>query len=94
MKKKNLPEIMVRAIIIFISCRTKTSPIERLGDFLLLDCDRSRNGTGQNFLDPTGKFQNLRRLTGPVDRFFTEDFCSLFSASNEKFSKGGAWVRC
>ena len=25
---------------------------------------------------------------GPVDRFFTEGFCSLLNASNEKFSKG------
>ena len=24
------------------------------------------------------------------DRFFAEDFCSLFNASNEKFLKGGA----
>ena len=24
----------------------------------------SRDGTGQNFLDPTGKFQNLRRSNG------------------------------
>ena len=23
-----------------------------------------RDGAGQDFLDPTGKFQNLRRLTG------------------------------
>ena len=30
----------------------------------------SRDGTGQDFLDPTGKFQNHRRLTGPVDRVF------------------------
>ena len=54
-----------------------------------------RNGTGQNFFDPTGKFQNLRRfLTGPVDRFFIEGFCSLFNVYNENFSKGGACVRC
>ena len=25
---------------------------------------RCRNGTGQDFLDPTGKIQNLRQLTG------------------------------
>ena len=29
-----------------------------------------------------------RFLTGPVDRFFTEGFCSLFNATNKKFSKG------
>ena len=54
--------------------------------------ERTRDGTDQDFLDPTGKFQNHR----PVDRFFTEGFCSLFNVSNEKFSKegGGAWVRC
>ena len=49
---------------------------------------RSRDGTGQDFLDSTGKFQNHRRLTGPVDRFFT-GFCSLFNVFNEKFSKRG-----
>ena len=54
----------------------------------------TRDGTGQDFLDPTGKFQNHRRLTGRSTGFFTEGFCSLFNVSNEKFSKGGAWVRC
>ena len=47
--------------------------------------------------DSTGKLQNLRRLTGRLNGFwparstgfFTEGFCSLFNASNEKFSKGG-----
>ena len=52
-----------------------------------------RNGTGQDFLDPTGKFQNHRRSTGFwSDRstgIFTEGFCSLCNVSNEKFSKGG-----
>ena len=28
----------------------------------------SRNGTGEDFLDPTGKFQNLLRLTDRADR--------------------------
>ena len=55
----------------------------------------TRDGTGQDFLDPTGKFQNHRRLigrsNGPVDRFFTEGFSSLFNVFNEKFSKEGAW---
>ena len=46
---------------------------------------QSRDGTGQDFLDQTGKFQNLRRSTV----FFTEGFCSLFNASNKKFSNGG-----
>ena len=53
----------------------------------------TRDGTGQDFLDPTGKFQNHRRLigrsNGPVHRFFTEVFSSLFNVFNEKFSKGG-----
>ena len=56
-----------------------------------------RNGTGQDFLDPTGKFQNHRRLTGRSTGFrparstgvFTEGFSSLFKVFNEKFSKGG-----
>ena len=29
----------------------------------------SRDGTGQDFLDPTGKFQNLRRLTARSTSF-------------------------
>ena len=63
-----------------------------------------RDGTGLDFLDPTGEFQNHRRLTGRSTGFwpgrstvfFTESFCSLFNVSNENFSKGGggAWVRC
>ena len=28
-----------------------------------------RDGTGQGFLDPTGIFQNLRRLTGRLTGF-------------------------
>ena len=47
-----------------------------------------RDGTGQDFLDPTGKFQNHRRLTGRSTGFFTENFCSLFNVSYQKFSKG------
>ena len=60
------------------------------------------NRSGFSRPDPTGKFQNHRRLTGrptgrltgPVDLFFKESFCSLFNVSDENFSKGGAWVRC
>ena len=56
--------------------------------------DQLRNGTGQDFFDPTGKFQNLQPfdwfLTGPVHRFFTEGLCLLFNASNEIFPKEGA----
>ena len=40
------------------------------------------------FIDPTGKFQNHRRLTGRSTGFFVEGFCSRFNVSNEKFSKG------
>ena len=47
-----------------------------------------RDGTGQDFLDPTRPV-NFKIIAG----FFTEGFCSLFNVSNEKFSKGGAWVR-
>ena len=51
--------------------------------------------------DPTGKFQNHRRLTGRSSGrstgfelarstgFSTEKFCLLFNVSNKKFSKGG-----
>ena len=60
------------------------------------------NRSGFSRPDPTGKFQNHRRLTnrstgrltGPVDRSFTEGFSSLFNVFNEKFSIGGAWMRC
>ena len=51
-----------------------------------------RNGIGQDFFDPTGKFQNLCRLTGRSTVFFTEGFYSLFNASKEKNSKGGPMV--
>ena len=37
----------------------------------------TRNGTGQDFLDPTGKFQNLRRLTGRSTGFFKEFFFTV-----------------
>ena len=47
-----------------------------------------RDGTGQDFLDPTGKNQNLRRLTGhwPAGStfFFTEDLRSVFNKLNDK----------
>ena len=33
-----------------------------------------------------------RFLTGSVDRFFTESFCSLFNVSNKKFSKSGGSI--
>ena len=42
---------------------------------------QTRDGTGQDFFDPTGKFQNHRRLTG----FFTESFMYLM----KNFQKGG-----
>ena len=47
------------------------------------------NRSGLSRPDPTGKFQNHRRLTGRSTGFFTKGFCSLFNLSNEKFSKGG-----
>ena len=53
----------------------------------------TRDGTSQDFLDPTRPV-NFKIYAGrPV---FTEDFCALFNASNEKFLKGEgqAWVRC
>ena len=55
------------------------------------------NRSGFSRPDPTGKFQNHRRLTGRSTGFwlarstvfFTEWVCSLFNVSNEKFSKAG-----
>ena len=54
------------------------------------------NRSGFSRPDPTGKFQNHCRLTGrstgfwPAQStgFFTENFCSLFNVSYQKFSKG------
>ena len=65
--------------------------------FRVLNTVQSRDGTSQDFLDLTGKFQNHRRLTGRSTGFWlarstgfsTEIFCSLFNVSNKKFSKGG-----
>ena len=39
-----------------------------------------RDGTGQDFLDPTGKFQNHRRLTGRSTVFLQKVFvhCLMF----------------
>ena len=44
--------------------------------------------------DPTGKFQNHRRLTGRSTGFLTEGFSSLFNVFDKKILKWGAWVRC
>ena len=45
----------------------------------------SRDGTGQDFLDATGKFQNLRRLTGFLQNVFVH--CSIHVMKS--FQKGG-----
>ena len=45
-----------------------------------------RDGTGQNFLDPSGKFQNLRRLTVFLEKVFAH--CSMHPIKN--FQKGGS----
>ena len=52
--------------------------------FLGLLLLQSRDGTGQDFFDPTDKIQNLRRLTGALDRFFNEGLCSVFDKPNDK----------
>ena len=51
---------------------------------------RIRDGTGQDFLDPTRPV-NFKIIVGwPAGRpVFTEGFCSLFNVSNEKFLKWG-----
>ena len=61
---------------------------------------QTRDGTGQDFLDPTRPV-NFKTIAGwPAGRstgfwpaqstgFFTEGFSSLFDVFNEKFSKGG-----
>ena len=54
------------------------------------------NRSGFSRPDPIGKFQNHRRSTGRSTGFwpawstgfFTENFCSLFNVSYQKFSKG------
>ena len=45
----------------------------------------TRDGTGQDFLDPTGKFQNHRRLTGFLPKVFLH--YSMYLMKN--FQKGG-----
>ena len=49
----------------------------------------TRDGTSQDFLDPTGKFQNLCRLTGRSSVFLQKVFvhCSMHLMKN--FQKGG-----
>ena len=51
--------------------------------------DQRWNRSGFSRSDPTGKFQNHRRLAGRSTGFFTEGFSSLFNVFNKKFSKGG-----
>ena len=46
---------------------------------------RSRHGTGQDFVDPTGKFQNHRRSTGFLQKVFVHG--SMYLIKN--FEKGG-----
>ena len=74
----------------------RNGPVRRFGKRFAAG---TRNGTGQDFLDLNRpvSFKILpvdwpidRFLTGPVDRFFTEGFCSLFNACNKKFSKRGS----
>ena len=69
-------------------------------DILSVAIDQKWNRSGFSRPDRTSKFQNLHRLTGRstsrstgfwparLTAFFAEAFYSLFSASNEKFSKG------
>ena len=45
----------------------------------------TRDGTGQDFLDPTGKFQNHRRLTGFLPKVFLH--YSMYLMKN--FQMGG-----
>ena len=75
------------------SSKKKPWSKKKNGYFTTLIVTHTRDGTGQVFLDPTGKYQNHRRLTGfwPArsTSFFTENFCSLFNVSNKKLSKGG-----
>ena len=58
-----------------------------------------RDGTGQNFLDPTGKFQNLRRLTSfwPARStvFLRKVFvhCSMHLMKKIFKKGGGTWVK-
>ena len=65
--------------------------------FSPVDVARTRDGTSQDFLDPTGKFQNYRRLTGwstgfgpagstgILQKVFVH--CSMFLMKN--FQRGG-----
>ena len=59
----------------------------------------ARDGTGQDFLDPTVNFKIItgwpavdRFLTGRSTGFLQKVVCSLFNVPNEKFSKGWGLV--
>ena len=58
---------------------------------LIWPATRPRDGTGQDFLDPTRPV-NFKIIAGWPARstgYFTEGFSSLFNVFKEKFSKGG-----
>ena len=57
--------------------------------FQLNESQKIRDGTNQDFLDSTGKFQNLRRLTGQSTGRLQKGFvlCSLHLMKS--FQKGG-----
>ena len=76
--------------------KTKVLPLNRLAQLFSTGV-RGRDGTGQDFLEPNGKFQNHHRLTGRSTGrltgfwpprstgFFTESFMYLVKS----FQKGG-----
>ena len=88
-------------IVLFISVNTSNavgtkSKALKLSGIITWDPVQRWNRSGFSRPDPTGKFQNHRRLTGRLTGFwparstvfFTEGFCSLFNVSNKNFLKG------
>ena len=52
-------------------------------------CAILRDGIGQHFLDPTGKFQNLRQLTSWSTGFSPKVFVHCSMSLMKNFQKGG-----
>ena len=96
-----------RTRVICIKCkkswRSNTKAAKKLFDISRDDIEQRRDGTGQDFLDPTrpvifkiiaGWPAGRPVFDRPGQPVFCRRVCSLFNVFNKKSSKWGAWVRC
>ena len=55
-------EVETKVVHLFVKNKSRSVKVNSWRFLLVIVY--TRDGTGQDFLDPTGKFQNLRRSTG------------------------------